>query len=119
SQHAPTLRAGDELAVARIPLELNAQIRAGRRDVDAVREVLGDDVRPERHPGALELAGGDGDIEVEADERLDIRVHGLASDDAIADPRRIQAAENSPEEIPIVHRPRPVEVDGMHRFPPR
>lgn len=72
-----------ELLVPGVGLELNPQVRIGSGQVYGVLEALHSDRWLEQHLEALDFSGGKGEIEVEAYDRLGVRIDGLTADHAV------------------------------------
>jgi hypothetical protein len=76
--------ARDERRVARIRLNLHAKLRASRADVHTVRKSLDSKTAGKKFFDAIEIFGGNGHIEIEADQRLGVGIHSVAVNDAVS-----------------------------------
>src|SRR2546428_8325037 len=92
----------DEVGVPGIGLKLNAEIRIGGRDVEAVFETLEPESSSECRLGQGKLLHRDGQVEVEAHDRLDVCVHRLTADDAELDAVLAQQRNDAVEELAAV-----------------
>ena len=82
AQHVAWDRAIDKGSVPRIELHLNSEIRGGYRYVEAVRKPLDIERRRKHRLHFRELIGGDHDVQIKTDNRLDVRIHRLTTNQA-------------------------------------
>ena len=92
-----------ERRVARIELNLHSEIASLGRHVHAVFESFHAKMRRQDVGQAAQILHGDDDVEVEADNRLDVRIHGLSANDAEANPTVAQERDEPVEEIGSIH----------------
>src|SRR5215208_3370776 len=111
----PNRRALHKDRVARVRLHLRPQVRAGRRDVQAVEEALHFEVLAQQRLDVGQLLRRDHEMQVEAHDRLGIGIDRLAADHAVADAVRLQQADQPLKQVrPVAHDGFP-ECQGFHQ----
>jgi len=108
TEDLPHLSSRREPLISGIDLQLDAEVRTGSRQVHRRLEALDANRWPEQRPEALELAGGEREIEVEAHDRLGVRVDRLTADHAVVGAGLLKDLKRLLEEIRVIQ---------GHRFP--
>lgn len=92
-----------KVAIARVRLNLNSQIRAGGGDVEAVWEFFDGETLFEKFSDFIELIDSHGEIEIKADQWFHVGVDSLTADYAKANATIVEQAQHSFEEIRFIH----------------
>src|SRR6266496_2599853 len=103
SEHVSGRGARQEGLIPGVHLELHAEVGAGPRHVEAVREPLHRESGPQQLLDARELVGRDHQVEVEAHHRSGVGVDGLSADHAVPDLVLVEQTDQTFEQVGSVH----------------
>lgn len=111
--------ARNEGGIAGIELKLHAQIAVFGRQINAVWEAVDPEIAGESGQKPVQFAGGDRQVEIEADQWLDVGVHRLSADDTVGDVQVGEPPDQALDRGRVIRRHDTPERACAHKVSPK